>query len=60
MKTSDFNHHGHLPIPFKNAPRSKALEPVGLFRSPASAHCDTGLRGRGKIQTDLFLVKPQI
>jgi hypothetical protein len=34
MKTSDFKHHGYLPILFKNTPRSKALEPVCLFRSP--------------------------
>jgi hypothetical protein len=34
MKTLNFKHHGHLPILFKNTPRSKALEPVCLFRPP--------------------------
>ena len=29
-----FQAPGHLPILFKNAPRSKALEPVCLFRPP--------------------------
>jgi hypothetical protein len=59
MKTSDFKYQGHLPNLFKNTPRSKALEPVCLSRSPISAIV-TQVPGREKIQTNLFLFKPQI
>jgi len=48
MKTLDFKHHGHLPIPFKNTPRSKALEPVCLSRSHLPPFVTQSLEGEGR------------
>ena len=47
MKTLNFKHHGHLPIVFKNTPRSKALELVCLFRFPPPPIVTQPLGGEG-------------
>jgi hypothetical protein len=47
MKTLNFKHYGHLPILIKNTPRSKALEPVCLFRPPLPPIVTQSPRGEG-------------
>jgi hypothetical protein len=55
MKTLNFKHRGHLPILFKNTPRSKALEPVCLFRPPLPPIVTQSPGERGRMRGQVAL-----
>jgi hypothetical protein len=53
MKIFRFKHHGQLPIPSKNYPRSKALESVCLSRFHLPPVAAQSLKGEGGVRGDI-------
>jgi hypothetical protein len=60
MKIFRFKHHGQLPIPSKNYPRSKALEAVCLSRFHLPPIAAQSPQGEGQDGGDVNLLNASI